>query len=106
MRILCFSSLYPNAEQPSHGVFVENRLRHLVASGEVEARVVAPIPWFPLAKGFGEWSAYARAPFFETRHGLPIWHPRFVTVPKIGMNWAPGLMALHCATNAANSFCL
>jgi glycosyltransferase involved in cell wall biosynthesis len=93
MRILCFSSLFPNHEQPSHGVFVENRLRHLVASGQVEARVVAPIPWFPFSKGFGEWSAYARAPFFEIRHGLPVWHPRYVTIPKIGMNWAPGLMA-------------
>lgn len=40
MRILTFSSLFPNLNQPSHGIFVENRLRHLLASGAVEARVV------------------------------------------------------------------
>ena len=33
-RLLTFSTLYPNAAQPNHGVFVENRLRHLVASGK------------------------------------------------------------------------
>ena len=47
MRILTFSTLYPSASRPQHGIFVENRLRHLVASGEVEARVVAPVVWFP-----------------------------------------------------------
>lgn len=94
LRILCFSSLYPNAEQPSHGVFVENRLRHLVQSGAVEARIIAPIPWFPFASPrWGDWSAYARAPYFEMRHGLPVFHPRYVTIPKIGMDWAPAMMA-------------
>ncbi len=47
IRLLTFSSLYPSAEMPSHGVFVENRLRHLVAGGRVEARVIAPVPWAP-----------------------------------------------------------
>ena len=47
MRILTFSTLYPSAADPVHGVFVENRLRNLVASGQVEARVLAPVPWFP-----------------------------------------------------------
>ena len=40
LRVLTFTTLFPNSEQPSHGVFVENRLRHLVASGEVESVVV------------------------------------------------------------------
>ena len=40
LRLLTFSTLFPNREQPEHGVFVENRLRHLLAGGEVlpEAR--------------------------------------------------------------------
>ncbi|UUZ56825.1 hypothetical protein LP419_18565 [Massilia sp. H-1] len=38
MKILTFSTLFPNAEKPGHGIFVETRLRHLVASGQVEAR--------------------------------------------------------------------
>ena len=47
MRVLTFSTLYPNAARPQHGVFVENRLRHLVASGEIDSTVLAPAPWFP-----------------------------------------------------------
>ena len=39
MKILTFSSLYPNGAQPAHGVFVENRLRHLCAHAPIEARV-------------------------------------------------------------------
>jgi hypothetical protein len=47
LRLLTFSTLYPNAARPNHGVFVENRLRHLVASGEAASTVVAPLPYFP-----------------------------------------------------------
>jgi len=47
VRLLTFSTLYPNAAHPTLGVFVENRLRHLVASGEAESTVLAPVPWFP-----------------------------------------------------------
>jgi teichuronic acid biosynthesis glycosyltransferase TuaC len=44
VRVLLFSSLFPNAVQPQHGIFVETRLRHLLATGEVEAHVMAPVP--------------------------------------------------------------
>lgn len=94
MKILTFSTLYPNAEKPGHGIFVETRLRHLVASGEVEARVVAPIPWFPLKHPrFGTYGAYARAPGAEVRSGISVLHPRYPVLPKIGMNVAPRLLA-------------
>ncbi len=93
MNILTFSSLYPNAAQPIRGIFVENRLRHLVASGEVDARVVAPVPWFPLSFGpFGSYREFARAPKSETRHDISIIHPRYPVIPKIGMSIAPFLM--------------
>jgi teichuronic acid biosynthesis glycosyltransferase TuaC len=74
------SSLYPNPAQPTHGVFVETRLRHLVASGEVAATVVAPIPWFP-----GRTPPRAAIPAEETRHGLRVLHPRFFAPPGLGM---------------------
>ncbi|CAK0756803.1 teichuronic acid biosynthesis glycosyltransferase TuaC [Azospirillaceae bacterium] len=93
MRILTFSTLYPNPGQPVHGVFVENRLRHLTASGDVEARVVAPVPWFPSASPrFGNWGKYALAPTYEERHNLRIWHPRYPVIPKVGMTSAPLLL--------------
>lgn len=93
MRILTFSTLYPNAARPNHGVFVENRLRHLVATGAVAARVIAPVPWFPFASPrFGEWGRWARAPRQEVRHGLTVDHPRYALPPKIGMVPAPLLL--------------
>ena len=43
MKLLTFSTLFPNPEQPNHGIFVETRLRYLVSSGKVASRVVAPV---------------------------------------------------------------
>lgn len=94
MKILTFSTLYPNAARPNHGIFVETRLRHLIASGKVEARVVAPVPWFPFThERFGTYASYARAPRKECRHGIEVLHPRYPLVPKVGMTMTPALLA-------------
>jgi teichuronic acid biosynthesis glycosyltransferase TuaC len=94
MKILTFSTLFPNSEKPGHGIFVETRLRHLVASGQIEARVVAPVPWFPSTNPrFGAYAKQARVPRQEQRHGIAVLHPRYPTIPKIGMNVAPLLLA-------------
>ena len=94
MKILTFSTLYPNAARPGHGIFVEARLQHLLASGQVESRVIAPVPWFPSRDPrFGEYAAHAAAPREEQRHGIQIIHPRYPVLPKIGMTLAPFLLA-------------
>ncbi len=86
MKILTFTTLYPNPVEPHHGVFVENRLRHLVAGGNVESRVVAPIPWFPFTSGaFGEYARRAAVPREDERHGIRVIHPRYPLIPKVGM---------------------
>jgi glycosyltransferase involved in cell wall biosynthesis len=93
MKILTFSTLYPNAARPGHALFVETRLRELVASGRVEAKVVAPVPWFASSNPFfGEYAQHARAPKAEMRNGLEVLHPRYPVLPKIGMNVAPYLL--------------
>jgi teichuronic acid biosynthesis glycosyltransferase TuaC len=90
VRLLTFSTLYPNAAQPNHGIFVENRLRHLVASGAATSTVVAPVPWFPSRNArFGEWARCAAAPVEEMRHGLRILHPRYAAPPRLGMYTGP-----------------
>ncbi len=94
LKLLTFSTLYPSAVMPSHGIFVETRLRHLIASGQAESRVIAPVPWFPLkGERFGEYGRFAATPARETRHGLDISHPRFVRLPKVGMSSAPYTLA-------------
>lgn len=93
LRLLTFSTLFPHAARPNHGIFVENRLRHLVASGEATSLVLAPVPWFPSrAERFGDWAVNARAPAAETRHGIAIRHPRYAVIPKVGMSLTPWLL--------------
>jgi glycosyltransferase involved in cell wall biosynthesis len=93
IRLLTFSTLFPNAARPNHGVFVENRLRHLIASGAATSTVVAPVPWFPsTASWFGDWARHASAPRSEQRNGLTVLHPRYPVLPRIGMSAAPWLL--------------
>jgi glycosyltransferase involved in cell wall biosynthesis len=108
LRVLCFTSLFPNAAQPRHGLFVAERLRHLRASGRVEATVVAPVPWFPsTAPRWGRYATYARVPAAETQAGMPVLHPRYLALPRIGMSVAPALMAAgayRCVTRLRDRF--
>ena len=93
IRLLTFSTLYPNDVQPNHGVFVENRLRHLIASHPVDSVVVAPVPYFPSTSPiFGGWSRYARVTRHEHRHGLTVHHPRYAAIPRVGTSVAPYLL--------------
>lgn len=95
VRTLLFSTLYPSASRPTHGIFVETRLRELLKSGAVETRVVAPVPWFwSTDERWGERAAMARTPARETRHGIDVRHPRYPLLPKVGMTTAPLLLAL------------
>lgn len=93
IRLLTFTSLYPNAVQPRHGLFVEERLRQLLAVGDTVATVMAPVPWFPfIHRGFGSYARYASVPKHEMRHDIEIMHPRYLAIPKLGMSVAPFLM--------------
>jgi len=94
MNLLTFTTLYPDSARARHGIFVETRLRHLVATGEVQAVVVAPVPWFPFRHpGFGAYSTYARIAREEWRHGIRVLHPRYLLLPRIGMTSAPFFLA-------------
>jgi teichuronic acid biosynthesis glycosyltransferase TuaC len=94
MRTVTFSTLYPNCVQPRNGIFIEQRLRHLMETGEVESHVVAPVPWFPWPHPFfGSYGDCARVPYYEERHGIPIYHPRYPRLPKVGLSSAPLMMA-------------
>jgi glycosyltransferase involved in cell wall biosynthesis len=93
VRALVFSTLYPNREQPNHGIFVENRLRHTLAQGGIEAVVMAPVPYFPFHHTmFGDYARFASVPGEEKRHGLVIHHPRYAVIPKIGSRFTPAFL--------------
>lgn len=95
VRTLLFSTLYPSASRPIHGIFVETRLRELLKTGAVETRVVAPVPWFPSRDArWGDYARMAATPARETRNGIDVRHPRYPLIPKVGMTLAPMLLAL------------
>jgi glycosyltransferase involved in cell wall biosynthesis len=95
VKILLFSTLYPSAVRPIHGIFVETRLRELLKTGEVQARVVAPVPWFPSkSQRFGAYARFAATPRLEQRNGVEVHHPRYLLPPKVGMSVAPYALAL------------
>lgn len=76
-------------------MFVETRLRELLSSGQVQARVVAPVPWFPFSHPrFGARALMAATPRAETRHGIEVLHPRYPLPPHVGQNVAPFVLAL------------
>jgi teichuronic acid biosynthesis glycosyltransferase TuaC len=93
VRLLTFSTLFPHTSRPAHGIFVENRLRHLLAGRAATSLVLAPVPWFPTQSDrFGNWALSARAPPMETRYGIEVRHPRYPVIPKVGMSMAPWLL--------------
>jgi teichuronic acid biosynthesis glycosyltransferase TuaC len=75
MRVLAFTTVFPNAVQPQHGLFVLERLRHCARRAEI--RVVAPRPFYP-------WPAMRGVPRREVRDGLPVEHPVFRYLPRFG----------------------
>jgi teichuronic acid biosynthesis glycosyltransferase TuaC len=94
-KVLLFSSLYPSSARPNHGVFVETRLREWLASSGMQAKVVAPVPWFfSKHPRWGAWSAPLQTPLREQHHGVDVMHPRYLLLPKVGMSVAAVLMAL------------
>lgn len=95
VRTLLFSTLYPSRIRPGHGIFVETRLRELLKSGQVETKVVAPVPWFPSTnERWGDYARMAKTPKRDTHNGIEVVYPRYFLPPKIGMSVAPLVLAL------------
>jgi glycosyltransferase involved in cell wall biosynthesis len=88
VRMLTLTTLFPNSQQPRHGIFIANRLRRMCATGRVEATVIAAVPTFP-----GYYREFAEVPAREPIEGFDVHHPRYVNWPKIGMRRQPDALA-------------
>lgn len=78
MKILVLTSVFPNCEQPTLGVFVRERMFRVAR--QCELKVVAPVPWFPFI-GFLKPGYRPLVPFREVQDGIEVLHPRFFNVP-------------------------
>jgi len=82
MRVLVYTSLYPNNVWPNHGVFVKERMTHVARIPGVDLRVVSPVPYYPPVP-FGWRRAYRDVARHETRDGIAVDHPRYGMLPKV-----------------------
>lgn len=99
MRILTFSSLYPNSLHPGFGVFVRTRMEAFWARHASDWEVVAPVPYFPVLPFpvTPRYDRLARVPAEEHDRGYPIFHPRYFVTPKFGMTHYGAWMARGAA---------
>ena len=87
MKILTFTSLFPNSLQPNNAIFIKNRIYHVQKHFPVELKVVAPVPYFPKIKVANKkWSIFAHIPKEEYIDGIKVYHPRYIVTPKVGMS--------------------
>lgn len=87
MRVLVLSWVFPNQKHPALGVFVRERMRRVAQ--HCELIVVAPVPWFPFDRLIrrGRWTGVPRV---EQQGELRVYHPRFVSIPRL-FRWLDGL---------------
>jgi len=72
--------VFPNAHQPTYGVFVRERVRHMASRCDLQ--VVAPIRWFPQQQRLPGRSEL-RAVATEEQYGFPVYHPRVFSIPGV-----------------------
>jgi teichuronic acid biosynthesis glycosyltransferase TuaC len=87
VRILTYTTLFPNPGDRNLGVFVRNRLIHFARQYHHELQVVAPVPYFPNLRLLPRWHQYAQIPRREENESVPVYHPRFLVTPKVGMTF-------------------
>lgn len=82
-RLLVYTRVYPNIEQPNYGLFVRERMRRVAR--ELDVVVVAPAPWFPFQGLLRRWRRGFRPqlPPLEIQEGIVVHHPRFFCIPGV-----------------------
>jgi teichuronic acid biosynthesis glycosyltransferase TuaC len=78
-RILAVSYLFPNINQPNHGIFVLNRLKAM--SKYADITVINPIADSPLHRRLAKFSQLKNIPQIEVIDGLSVYHPKFFSIP-------------------------
>lgn len=94
MKVLTFTTLFPNNVQPLAATFVRERMMR--AKRHFELQVVAPVPWSPPLIANPRWSQFRGVELVEAIDGVPVYHPRYVITPKIGMCLYGGMLFASC----------
>ena len=79
LRVLTLSSVFPNPDEPAHGIFVRNRLRYVADLAEV--RVIAPVPAIDYSSPDKRWLRNHALPHTRRDGPLVIDYPRWFFPP-------------------------
>jgi teichuronic acid biosynthesis glycosyltransferase TuaC len=85
LRILTFTSLYPNRSNPLQGIFIHQRVLHLARRPGNSVEIIAPVPYFPSWLPVPRWRQFGLVPREEEIDGLRIHHPRYPLMPGVSM---------------------
>ncbi len=85
MRVLTYTSLFPNGADPEHGVFIYQRMAHFARRPGNTVNVVAPVPWAPPVITRSERRLFRSIPHEEQIGDLTVLHPRYPLLPGVSM---------------------
>lgn len=85
MRILTFTSLFPNAAQPNLGIFVYQRMAAVAALPGHSVEAIAPLPWTPPWLGGKKGNQFRSIRSQEQIGAITVHHPRYLLVPRVSM---------------------
>lgn len=93
--LVVYTHVFPNTVQPTYGVFVRERMFRVART--LPLTVVAPVPWFPGQALLRRFRAQYRlaAPYHEVQQGIDVYHPRFLSIPRV-FKFTDGLFEALC----------
>lgn len=85
MKVLVISGLYPSAQDPLPGIYVQGQVQALARQG-CQVKVLSPTPLapFPLQLLSRKWAGYHAAPAFALDGAVEVHYPRYLSPP---WNW-------------------
>jgi glycosyltransferase involved in cell wall biosynthesis len=85
MKVLVYTTLFPNHLQPNSAIFIKQRMFHFAKLKDCEIKVVAPIPYCPPWPSLGKWYHNSQIKKYEVMDGIEVYHPRYPLIPKVSM---------------------
>lgn len=85
MKILVYTTLFPNHLQPNNAIFIKQRMLHFAKVGGCEIKIVAPVPYCPSWPVLNKWYHFSQIKKHEIIEGVDVYHPKYPLIPKVSM---------------------
>ncbi|MCG2831509.1 MAG: glycosyltransferase family 4 protein [Desulfobacteraceae bacterium] len=85
MKVLVYTTLFPNHLHPNNAIFIKQRMFHFARLKDCEIKVVAPVPYCPPWPALGKWYQNSQIKEYEVMDGIEVYHPRYPLIPKVSM---------------------